>query len=109
MFKLVFLVISISMSMVVHAEWSKPLRIAQLKVQSNGVNVKLVGFESSEVECGDNRSFFLTKSDGGNYDVKVSFLLGAYLSRTPVDISFYKCNTEYPTHLEVGSIQFREE
>lgn len=106
MLKIVFGLVLICTSMVVRAEWSKPLEIAQLKVQSNGVNVKLVGFESSEVECGDNTSFFLTKSDGGNYDVKVSFLLGAYLSKTPVDISFYKCNTEYPTHLEVGSVQF---
>ena len=88
--------IALSQSPFASAAWTQQARIDYLKVHSQGVDIQLKGFknDSAEVACLDTSTFVLVSDDSQIYDTKVSFLLSAYMSKTPVNFSYYGCHED---------------
>ncbi|WP_445356828.1 hypothetical protein ACJJIC_09745 [Microbulbifer sp. ANSA002] len=99
--------IALFQSLSASAAWTEQARIDYLKVHSQGVDVRLKGFEntSAEVACSDTRTFVLVNDESQIYDTKVSFLLSAFMSKTPVNLSYYGC---YEDRIRLYSVIIRD-
>lgn len=83
------------------AAWTTPFRIKILKMQENGVFLRLDGFVNSDtaISCGSN-DFFLLK-DEPTFRERVTFLLMAQASSRPVKVSYYGCSG---ANIKLGSV-----
>lgn len=79
-------------------------KVYVLKVMHNGTYAVLEGFQNTDTAVTCSSDAFFLSNDATNYKERTSFLLSAYLSGTPVKISYYSCADN--GHIEIGSIQF---
>ncbi|WP_444935222.1 hypothetical protein ACJJIW_11560 [Microbulbifer sp. JMSA004] len=90
-----------------NAAFTETHKIEDLKAQTNGVYVKLSGFENdpsiSNLDCTYNKTFVMLETSD-NYEGRLSFLLSAYMADKPIQISYYDCQGSY---LNISSVIFK--
>lgn len=75
-----------------NAAWTSKLEISELKATSVGLYIALAGFSNNDPSVNCSSNAFVMREEDSNYQVRASFLLSAYMSSTPVNISYAECD-----------------
>lgn len=105
--KILIMVALVLASISAQAAWSGKKEIKVLKVQNNGVYLKLKDFSNSDDSIDySGASTFILGYGENNYQAKLSFLLAAYMSGQSVNVSYYGCAESASNQLDLGSVSF---